>query len=160
MILVTLGTQDKSFARLLKAIDKCISDKIITEEVVVQAGYTAGYYSSDNMKIFDYISPKEIQELTKKSNFIISHAGAGSILTALENDKKIIVVPRLSKYGEHNNDHQKEIAESFSKEGYIYYLKDLKKLNIALKEIKTFKPKKLGHNKEILKTIEDFIDNI
>ena len=40
MILVTLGTQDKSFERLLKALDQLIEKKVIQEEVVVQAGYT------------------------------------------------------------------------------------------------------------------------
>lgn len=160
MILVTLGTQDKSFNRLLKNIDWCIENGIIKEEVVVQAGFTASTYFSKNMQIFDYISPKEMQELTLSCDLVISHAGAGSILTALENNKKIIVVPRLSKYGEHNNDHQLQIAEVFSKEGYIYYLKDLNELENALKEIKKFKPKKLGHNQEILNTIEEFIDNI
>ena len=40
MIFVTLGTQDKSFERLLKAIDKEIEKGTIKDKVVVQAGYT------------------------------------------------------------------------------------------------------------------------
>ena len=40
MILVTLGTQDKSFVRLLKAIDREIKKGNIKEKVIVQAGYT------------------------------------------------------------------------------------------------------------------------
>ena len=39
MILVTLGTQDKSFERLLKAVDKCIDKGYIKDKVVVQAGF-------------------------------------------------------------------------------------------------------------------------
>ena len=53
MILVTLGTQDKEFKRLLKAVDKAIEDKVIRDEVIVQAGCTK--YKSKNMKIFDLI---------------------------------------------------------------------------------------------------------
>ena len=53
MILVTLGTQDKSFKRLLEAIDKQINAGKIKDKVVVQAGLTK--YSSDNMEIFDFI---------------------------------------------------------------------------------------------------------
>ena len=51
MILVTLGTQDKSFVRLLKAIDREIKKGNIKEKVIVQAGYTK--YNSKNMEIFD-----------------------------------------------------------------------------------------------------------
>ena len=38
MILVLLGTQDKSFHRLLKQIDEAILDRIINEEVIVKSG--------------------------------------------------------------------------------------------------------------------------
>ena len=48
MILVTLGTQDKSFERLLK-IDELIDKQVIKEEVIVQAGHTK--YESNNMEI-------------------------------------------------------------------------------------------------------------
>ena len=51
MIFVTLGTQDKSFERLLKAIDKEIEKGTIKDKVVVQAGYTK--YESKNMEIFE-----------------------------------------------------------------------------------------------------------
>ena len=61
MILVTLGTQDKEFTRLLVEIDRLIDKKIINEEVIVQAGYTK--YESKNMKIFDYVSKKEYSVL-------------------------------------------------------------------------------------------------
>ena len=40
MIFVTLGTQDKSFKRLLKAVEREILNGNIKEKVVVQAGYT------------------------------------------------------------------------------------------------------------------------
>ena len=40
MILVTLGTQDKSFKRLLDAIQKQIDLGYIKDKVIVQAGCT------------------------------------------------------------------------------------------------------------------------
>ena len=158
MILVTLGTQDKSFERLLKYIDKEIKKGNIKEQVIVQAGYTQ--YKSDNMKIFDYVSQEKLNEYIKKCDYMITHAGVGSILNGLENNKKVIVVPRLSKYGEHNNDHQVEIAKEFSEEGYVIYLKKLKYLNNVIKNLNEFKPNKLKHNTQIIETIEKFIDNI
>ena len=158
MILVTLGTQDKSFDRLLKAVDKEIKNGNIKEEVIVQAGYTK--YESKNMKIFDYVSEEDFKEYIDKCNVLITHSGVGTILNGIENGKKIIVVPRLSKYKEHHNDHQVEIAEEFEKEGYVIYLKDMRDLGNIIKKINKFNPRKLEHNKEVIKTIENFIDNI
>lgn len=158
MILVTLGTQDKSFTRLLKQIDKEITNKNIKEEVIVQAGYTK--YESKNMQIFDYMSKEELENLIKKCNLLITHSGVGFIFNGLTNNKKVIVVPRLSKYKEHNNDHQVQIAEEFSNEGYVIYAKDLKRLGKYLEYSKKFEPKKLIHNPKIIETIENFIDNI
>lgn len=158
MILVTLGTQDKSFERLLKAVDTEIKNNNIQEEVVVQAGYTK--YQSEHMKVFDYVSQEEMNEYVKKSRLIITHAGVGTILTCLENNKKVIVVPRLAKYKEHTNDHQVQIAEEFSKAGYVVYLKDLESLGEEIKNMDKFNPNKLKHNTKIIETIEEFIDKI
>ena len=40
MILVTLGTQDKNFVRLLEKIDQLINNGLIKDKVIVQAGFT------------------------------------------------------------------------------------------------------------------------
>ena len=158
MILVTLGTQDKEFVRVLKEIDRLIDKKIITEEVVVQAGYTK--YESKNMKIFDYVSKKELEEYMEKANFIITHAGVGSIFDALKKGKKIIAVPRLSKYKEHNNDHQLELIEEFKKENLILPVIEMDELEDAIKGIKKFKPSKYeSNNKNMMKLVSDYIDN-
>ena len=133
MILVTLGTQDKDFSRLLKAIDKLIDKKVIKEKVIVQAGYTK--YKSKNMQIFDLIDQEELENLTDKCSLLITHGGVGSILMGIKKNKKIIAAARLSKYKEHTNDHQKQIIKEFVKEGYIKELKNFNKLEEVIKEL-------------------------
>ena len=54
MILVTLGTQDKKFYRLLDALEKLKEKNIIKDEIIVQAGYSSDYQSK-YMKIFDFV---------------------------------------------------------------------------------------------------------
>ena len=54
-----------------------------------------------------------------KADYIITHGGVGTITDALKLGKKIIAVPRLSKYKEHVNDHQLQIIENFSEKGFI-----------------------------------------
>ncbi len=157
MILVTLGTQDKSFERLLKAIDKEIDKGNIKDKVLVQAGYTK--YKSKNMEIFKSVSNDRLEELMDEASLIITHGGVGSILTALKHNKKVIAAPRLSKYNEHTNDHQKQIIEEFGRLGYIIPLKDLTKLDKMLIKSKTFKPKEFKSNNEnFKKMITNYIE--
>ena len=158
MIFVTLGTQDKSFKRLLKAVEKEKLNGNIKEKVVVQAGYTK--YKSDVMEIFDTIPKDEFEEYMAKASLVITHGGVGSILTALDNNKKVIAAPRLARYKEHTNDHQKQIVDEFEKNGYILALRDTNKLGDVLKKVKKFTPKKYESNKKnFQKIITDYIDN-
>lgn len=158
MIFVTLGTQDKGFSRLLKAIDKEIENGNIKEKVVVQAGLTD--YHSSNMEIFDLIPADEFDKYIEKSDLVITHGGAGSILTAIKKNKKVIAAARLSKYKEHTNDHQKQIVKEFSEQGYILELRDFNKLGKLIEKSKTFKPKKFESNTDnMIKLIENYIED-
>ena len=158
MILVMLGTQNNSFHRLLEEIDKLINEGLIKEDVVVQAGYTK--YESINMKIFDFISSDELDKLEQQADCIITHGGVGSIIGSIEKDKKVIAVPRLKQYGEHVNDHQLDIVQSFNKLGYIIGITDVSQLSDALQKINMFQPKKYVQNTgKIISIVQDFIYN-
>ena len=157
MILVTLGTQDKPFTRLLDAVLREIEKGNIKDEVIVQAGCTN--YETDKMKIFDLIPMEEFDTLMKKCDLLITHGGVGSIITGLKCNKKVIAVPRLAKYGEHVNDHQKQIIEKFSANGNIIGIEHLDDLGEALKKVKKFKPKKYKSNtNNMISLIEKIID--
>lgn len=159
MILVILGTQDKVFPRLLENLEQLIENRTIKKKVVVQAGTTK--FESRYMEIFDFIPMDEFDELIKKADIVITHGGVGTILSCIRNKKKVIAVPRLSKYKEHENDHQLQIIEEFSKLGYIYPCLQLENLERALKEINKFKPKKyISNNTKMIQLIENYIDNI
>lgn len=160
MILVMLGTQNNDFHRLLFEIEKNIEIGSINEEVIVQAGFTK--YKSNKMKIFDVTSKENLSKLINRANLIITHAGVGSIEMSLEQNKKVIAVPRLKKYGEHVNDHQKDIEQEFNKRGWLIGINDVSELGIALKKVKNFIPKKYEQPKsdEIIYIIKTFIDKI
>ena len=157
MVLVTLGTQDKNFVRLLEKIDQLINNGLIKDKVIVQAGFTK--YNSENMEIFDLIPQDEFNDLMDKADIIITHGGVGNIISALEKNKKVIAVPRLAKYGEHINDHQTQIIAKFNALGYIIGLQDVDELDDAVKQIKKFKPKKFVHdNSKMLNLVSELID--
>lgn len=160
MILVTLGTQDKAFVRLLQNIDNEIKKGNIKEKVVVQAGYSITKYQSDNMEMFDLIDREEFNKLVDECSLLITHGGVGSILTGLQKNKKVIAMPRLAKYKEHINDHQVQIVNEFSKKGYILAYNENDKLSDILEKAKKFKPEKYVSNTDnLIKIIKDFIDN-
>ena len=159
MILVLLGTQNNNFNRLLEEIERLIDKKTITDEVIVQAGYTK--YESNKMQIFDLIPREQLDKYQDDADIIITHGGVGSIVSSIEKGKKVIAVPRLHKYEEHVNDHQKEIIELFNKKGYIIGLTDVSEVEEAIKQINDFKPVKYQHNNEkMLTIISEFIDKI
>ena len=158
MVLVFLGTQNNSFHRLLEKVENCIENKVINEDVIVQAGYTK--YNSDKMQIFDLIPREKLEELQKEANLIITHGGVGSIISSIEKGKKVIAVPRLHEFQEHVNNHQIEIVKNFNELGFIIGIEDVKELDIAIQKSKTFSPKEYKKdNNLMLKIIEDFIDN-
>lgn len=136
LIFVTLGTQDKPFTRLLDAIEDEINIGNITDEVIVQAGFTK--YKSEKMKIFDLIPQNEFIDYMKKADLVITHGGVGSIVTALQAGKKVIAAPRRAQYGEHVNDHQLQIIKCFEKKNYILALYDLSDFSRILSKVKDF----------------------
>jgi UDP-N-acetylglucosamine transferase subunit ALG13 len=158
MILVTLGTQDKPFERLLKAIQKQIDNGTIKDRVVVQAGCTK--FKSENMEIFDLIDRENFSSLISECDLLFTHGGVGSIINGLNNQKKIIACPRLEKYGEHTNDHQLEIIEKFSDTGLILPLYDFDALGDVIESAKDFEPKKyVSNTANMVSLIESYIDN-
>ena len=85
MILVLLGTQNNSFVRLLEAIQNNIDNKVITDKVVVQAGFTK--FESNDMKIVSLIDKEELSKLQDEADLIITHGGVGSIISSLKKAK-------------------------------------------------------------------------
>ena len=158
MVFVILGTQDKDFSRLLKAVDKAIDDGYIKDRVVVQAGSTK--YTSDNMEIFDLLPAPEFDKMMDDADLIITHGGVGTILTAIKKNKKIIAASRLAKYREHHNDHQKQIIKEFADKGYLLELRDFNKLGKLIEKSKNFKQKKFESNTEnMIKLLENYIED-
>ena len=158
MILVMLGTQKNSFKRLLEEIEKCINKGIINEEVVVQAGGTK--YKSEKMKIFDLIPNEKLTNYMEKANFIICHGGVGSIVSSIKLGKKVIAIPRYEKYGEHVNNHQEQIVNSFSKQGLIIGTENVCELENAISKVGDFEPRKFVSNTEnVINIVSDYIDN-
>lgn len=163
MILVLLGTQNNSFHRLLEEIERNIENGNITEEVVVQAGYTKFEPSTKKQKIeiFNTVPKEDLDKLIEKANIVISHGGVGSMITANQKGKKVIAVPRYKMYHEHVNDHQLKTIEMFGKRNYVIATKNVQDIEQALKHVKDFIPAvyEKDERSKVIQIIEDFIGN-
>ena len=158
MIFVSLGTQDKSFTRLVEKIEELKKSGKIKEEVVVQLGNTK--YKSEFIKCIDFMSMEDFDKYLKNCRYLITHGGVGTILTALKYNKKVIAVPRLSKYNEHVNDHQLELIEALSLDNYILGCKTLDDLEENINKISKFIPKKYKSNQDnFIKLIKRLIED-
>lgn len=106
VIFLTTGTQ-LPFDRLLRAVDEWADAAKPSYELFGQVLPPAhDPYIPRNFKTKARLAPSEYAEVFARSHLVISHAGMGTILTALTQGKQICVMPRQAKYGEHRNDHQ------------------------------------------------------
>lgn len=157
MIFITVGSQKFQFTRLLKKIDELIEKKVIDEEVFAQIGVSD--YVPKNYEYKDFLTQDEFKTYISKASLVITHAGTGTIINALKQDKKVIAIPRLAKYGEHVDDHQIQLIDEFKNLNLIEPVYDIKDLEKAIKTVKNKKYNKYKSNtKNILEDIEEFIE--
>jgi UDP-N-acetylglucosamine transferase subunit ALG13 len=115
MIFATVGTQGH-FDRLIRTIDEWAGAHG-RADVFAQTGPSD--YHSEHIRTERFIGPTEFRQRVEAASLVISHAGMGSIITALELGKRIIVMPRRANLGEHRNDHQLATAKRFAEQGRI-----------------------------------------
>lgn len=108
MILATVGTAQQPFNRLVKVVDELAAQ--MNEKVIIQMGTAT--YIPQHAESFRWASFHEMENFTQESRVVISQASVGAIILAVRYEKPLIVVPRLSKYGENFNDHQTQLAQA------------------------------------------------
>lgn len=109
MIFVTVGTQ-LPFDRLIRAVDAW-AGSVPGRDVFAQTG--EGAYVPRNIRWSAHLHPAEFRNLLEQADFVVAHAGMGTILSALELGKPVVILPRQARYGEHRNDHQLATAARF-----------------------------------------------
>ncbi|MGC4024847.1 MAG: glycosyltransferase [Mesorhizobium sp.] len=128
MILLSVGTQFP-FDRLVQAVDEW-AFRAARTDVIGQIGPST--YKPKAMKCFGLVTPDEMRDLQAQADIMIAHAGMGSILTAMELGKPIIVFPRDHALGEHRNGHQLATADRFSDTPGVFVVRDVASLNERL----------------------------
>lgn len=111
MIFVTIGTSEP-FDRLVRALPDGGG-----EELVVQCGESS--LRPEGATVHTYLPFEDLVELVRRARVVVCHAGVGTILTALANGRRPIVVPRLARFGEAVDDHQVALARRLADSGLV-----------------------------------------
>lgn len=125
MILVTVGTNEQPFDRLVDAA----AGLDVAEPVVVQHGSAATRGTDD---WFDFLSFERMVELMEEARAVVCHAGVGSIMLACRHGKRPLVVPRRLHLGEAVDDHQLALARRLDGIGVVRLVEDESTLGRAV----------------------------
>ena len=105
MIFLTIGTQGP-FDRLVRAVDHWCEQNNKTGDVFGQIAQPKPGAAPKNFEWVDRLDPVEFNARFAAADLIVSHAGMGTIISALQAGKQVVVMPRRVHLGEHRNDHQ------------------------------------------------------
>lgn len=163
MIFVTVGTHEQPFNRLIQKVDELKRDGVITEDVIMQIGYST--YEPKYCKWSKLLPYKEMEENNKNARIVITHGGPASFIAPLQIGKIPIVVPRQLQFNEHVNDHQVEFSKNVSERmGNIIVVEDVDKLGETITNydqiVSTMKSSTASNNKKFNEEFEKIVNGI
>jgi UDP-N-acetylglucosamine transferase subunit ALG13 len=123
MIVVTVGTHEQPFDRLVEAAASLAERELL----LVQYG-TSTVPDGAGGEWIDYMSFDELAERAQAARVFVCHAGVGSIVLARRCGHRPIVVPRRAELGEHVDDHQLELARRLAAGGMVTLVEDADEL--------------------------------
>ncbi len=138
MILVLTGTHDQPFDRLVKWVDRLAASGKLGPDVLVQRG--ASRVVPRSCRSVRHIGYSELRKLVRRSEFVISHAGAGTVIDVLSERKPLILVPRFREFGEHGDDHQIQLADALYRAGRVLKATTFGELEEAVENVRSLAP--------------------
>lgn len=109
-------------------------------ELIVQYGHAEKLFnqlaakvpSEQGLSVSGFSIKSDIRDQVKAVDLVISHAGTGSIMDALRENKKLVVVSNNALM----NNHQQEIAQQFGQMGHLILSNSSSSTDIAAAVIK------------------------
>lgn len=127
---VSVGNATQSFSRLIDAVLKVASQ--LPQPVIVQHGNTI--FQGVGCVAQPFLEMEEFGQFVVQAELLILHAGAGSVIHAIQAGKIPVVMPRLAKYDEIIDDHQLEFARALAEMGKVVLAEKPEDLTHAVAE--------------------------
>ncbi len=155
MIFVTVGTQIP-FDRLIQIIDELAPE--LGEEIIAQTSPSATY-SPKNIQTDDFLPPEEFNRIFERARLVVAHAGMGTIISAMQSGKPLIVFPRQASLGEHRNEHQLATVRQLEASSMAAVAYDREQLRSLLLSGKEPVPHKIAErpSESLSRSIKDYI---
>ncbi len=152
MILVTVGTNEAPFDRLLRALE---TRPDAGEELLVQHGPSA--VRPSGATCVDFLSYEDLVDAIRRARVVVTHAGVGSIMTSLANHKLPVVVPRLRRFREAVDDHQLALGRRLHAAGLVALVEDESRLALALEGSAPVPDVELGPSLRLVADLRAFV---
>ena len=152
MILVTVGTNEAPFDRLLKAVETLSTD----EEIVVQHGSSA-IVPANAARTYDFLLFDDLVREMGASRVVVTHAGIGSIMTALSCGRRPVVAARLVAHREAVDDHQLPVARRLGEAGLVTLVEDLAQLEDAVAKAGEEVDVSLGADERLVSELREYV---
>ena len=121
MIFVTVGS-DTPFDRLIQTVDRWAFENG-RRDVYAQIGKNS--WKPQYVAYSEMLGPRDFMRHVKAARVLVAHAGMGTILSALQVQRPLLVMPRRGAMGETRNDHQFDTASK---------LRGIEGIDVALDE--------------------------
>ncbi|AOS96484.1 hypothetical protein AUP74_01019 [Microbulbifer aggregans] len=158
LILLTTGTR-APFDRFVRIVDDW-AGKNANARIVGQIG--RGRYRPRHIEAKPFLDSSEYRALARDCTLILSHAGMGSVLSALEYGKPLLMMPRDQQLGECISDHQFGTARRMACLPGIYIAHNaaelIRRLDTHHSLIAPEKPQKNTRQLELAQFVTDFIE--
>lgn len=136
MIFVTVGAQ-LPFDRLVHAVDAWAA-RTGRDDVFAQVGQTR--QPPSHICWTRMLDPIDYRHHFWEADLVIAHAGAGTILTAMEMSRPLLVMPRRAEQSETRSNHQFATARQFRSRTSLAVAHDETELFSALDDLESIKP--------------------
>lgn len=156
-IFVTVGAQ-MPFDRLIMSVDEWAA-KHAGVHIFAQIGETS--YRPAHIEYVPLLEPPEFRRRVLWSDALVAHAGMGSILTALQYGKPLLVMPRQGKLKETRNDHQLATALRIKEMSKVAVAMDTDEMPALLDSITSLDASELISDRasdQLLSAIRNFIN--
>ena len=137
-VFVTVGTE-LPFDRLVHIVDAWAVKTGCADGVFAQIGENAD--APKHIRWARFVDKPQFDEIFDSAEVVVSHAGMGTILSALDRQRKLLVMPRRASLGEHRNDHQLATTNRLGKLGRVDCVLDEDELVERLDDLRTISAK-------------------
>jgi UDP-N-acetylglucosamine transferase subunit ALG13 len=158
VIFVTVGTQGP-FDRMIRPIDAW-AERSRRDDVFAQIG--RGAWRPTRVKWVETLDAQEFRACVEKSDLLIAHAGMGTILTAIELGKPIVVMPRRAALGEQRNDHQLATVRKLGELGLATVAEDereLAELLDDLAQVRASRARRSAERTRLIDALRGFLES-